>query len=637
MSVYINGQEAIIKSGSTFDYVAENRLFTEADDYSLAITFPLRDCPRNLRIFGPIARHGHTAVAAPFDMHIVAGGNSFHGSGVITSVTDEECKVQFLGGRSAENYYSDLDEVYVNNLDLGEVDQSLWFADDVSVAKAWAGHAGGMDVVAIPWVNEGTGNIQNNTRIRTPDDGPAPGGSSSGFTPGMDQVWQPPEEAEDLEEAGEQYRYRLSWFPYLIDIAKKICAAIGYSCDFRAWESSKFYHLLLCHSVPATWDYLWATLMPHWSVLEFFRNLEPLVEGEFDIDVDGRSITFTPYAERFASAPVVVLDRVLDAFSSEVYEKNEECKMISERYLGYASNDTKAGRAYSCEWLVRYFNTGGLCGSFDTPEELSAAAIAGKWSKYSSNQHRGTARPSYCHYVKSVDRYVSNRITTAPLYIPLPDGNSMAVTQVVRVPMMINQFGPRNVPPKKEDAESVDYTINFVPAVVDDTEQRRMLFVPLGDYQVKSADPLYDSDDSPIGEAIYDSVAMQMLEEGEDDGSDAYFSNMAIGFYPGASECLRGGNEIFPILDSVEFDLFWSPWYADYSLSLQDNAGKFAGFPKVNRLTKFEFEFLSPVMPDVRSVFHIRGHRYVCEKLTTSFSEYGMSEKIKGTFWRILD
>ena len=35
---------------------SENRIFTDADDYSMEIELPLADCPQNLDIFGMITR-----------------------------------------------------------------------------------------------------------------------------------------------------------------------------------------------------------------------------------------------------------------------------------------------------------------------------------------------------------------------------------------------------------------------------------------------------------------------------------------------------------------------------------------------------------------------------------------------------
>jgi hypothetical protein len=35
---------------------SENRIFTDADDYSMEIELPLADCPQNIAIFGMITR-----------------------------------------------------------------------------------------------------------------------------------------------------------------------------------------------------------------------------------------------------------------------------------------------------------------------------------------------------------------------------------------------------------------------------------------------------------------------------------------------------------------------------------------------------------------------------------------------------
>ena len=52
MILTINGQQAALKKGSSIEYVSENRIFTDADDYSMEIELPLADCPQNLDIFG---------------------------------------------------------------------------------------------------------------------------------------------------------------------------------------------------------------------------------------------------------------------------------------------------------------------------------------------------------------------------------------------------------------------------------------------------------------------------------------------------------------------------------------------------------------------------------------------------------
>ena len=56
MEIRINDRQAALKKGTSFEYVAENRLFFGGDGRTLSITFPLKDCPENIAIFGNINR-----------------------------------------------------------------------------------------------------------------------------------------------------------------------------------------------------------------------------------------------------------------------------------------------------------------------------------------------------------------------------------------------------------------------------------------------------------------------------------------------------------------------------------------------------------------------------------------------------
>ena len=51
MILTINGKQATLKKGSSIEYVSENRIFTDADDYSMEIEPPRADCPQNIDIF----------------------------------------------------------------------------------------------------------------------------------------------------------------------------------------------------------------------------------------------------------------------------------------------------------------------------------------------------------------------------------------------------------------------------------------------------------------------------------------------------------------------------------------------------------------------------------------------------------
>ena len=120
MILTINGKQAALKKGSSIEYVSENRIFTDADDYSMEIELPLADCPQNLDIFGMITRKDVDAGDIFFDA-VLQDTNFFkRGAVVITGITQESVKVQFLEKRSYQNFFPRFDETYIDELDLGK-------------------------------------------------------------------------------------------------------------------------------------------------------------------------------------------------------------------------------------------------------------------------------------------------------------------------------------------------------------------------------------------------------------------------------------------------------------------------------------------------------------------------------------
>ena len=56
MIILIDKKKAVLKKGTSFDFIAENHFFTGADSYTLSITFPIKGCPEDIAIFGHIYR-----------------------------------------------------------------------------------------------------------------------------------------------------------------------------------------------------------------------------------------------------------------------------------------------------------------------------------------------------------------------------------------------------------------------------------------------------------------------------------------------------------------------------------------------------------------------------------------------------
>lgn len=92
MQIYVNNRLAALKQGTSFEYVSENRMFSGSDGYTLTITFPLKDCPENLAIFGHINRADVAAQKVIFDCEIRDRGFYKFGSITITEISEAESR-----------------------------------------------------------------------------------------------------------------------------------------------------------------------------------------------------------------------------------------------------------------------------------------------------------------------------------------------------------------------------------------------------------------------------------------------------------------------------------------------------------------------------------------------------------------
>lgn len=95
MKILINGKLAALKENTSFEYIADNRLFSGSDGYSLTITFPLRGCSQNLSIFGNINRADVAAKKVIFDCQIIDRALVLRGSIIVTEISQAEVKTQF--------------------------------------------------------------------------------------------------------------------------------------------------------------------------------------------------------------------------------------------------------------------------------------------------------------------------------------------------------------------------------------------------------------------------------------------------------------------------------------------------------------------------------------------------------------
>lgn len=605
MHIYVNNKLAALKKGTSFEYVSENRLFSGSDGYTLTITFPLRGCSENIAIFGHINRADVAAKKVIFDCEIRDKGFYKFGSITITEISETEVKTQFLEGRSEQNFDKTFDKVFINELDLGAPPTTS--KTQITPANAWYPENSGCKCVALPWVNDYSGNIQNKAEHI------------------VDDAVQNKSHFEWSEDTT-----GLSWQPYLLYITKKICEAVGYAADFSKWEEVEEYRsLLICNTLPHAW-YMpaFANALPHWTVEEYFEKLELFLGGEFDFDHRGKRISFAFTQATLASKKPICLEDVVEEHSTEVKVDDERCEYLESKNLVYKDCDHEMWKFYSCDWFIKGWQNRVV--KYNSMRELLAANQSYRtWN----GQHHRDNRIDKLLYAADCDAYFVIRPISRQQVVEWR-GKVIYVYYLYKCRLQpVNLFGGRIVS-EDEDAEQVE--IEFVPAWVDDTDNKygRVLFLSFSGYDEDTNTTSEDDKDHPFQKTH----TVSSLEAGEKEKKSEYYDCIYIGWYDG-SNYYQGSHLPYPNVENIVIADDWSNFsYAHFSLRINDRQVRRGQIiHNIEPKMKTTFKFIADNIPDVRSVFLIRGKRYICEKLTATFTENGMSQLIKGVFYPITD
>lgn len=603
MQIYINKSTsqnpiwklAALKQGTSFDYVSENRLFSGSDGYTLTITFPLKDCPQNQAIFGHINRADVAAQKVIFDCEIRDKGFYKFGCITITEINESEVKTQFLDGRSEQNFDKTLDKIYINELNLGEPPTTAKTA--ITPANAWLGLAFGNNGVALPWVNDASGNIQNCTTYTANTNG-QPGGTFSWHT----------------DTKG------LSWQPYLLYITKKICEQIGYSYDFSDWEAKEEYkYLLICNTLPYSWyTPQYARALPHWSVEEYFAKLELFMGCEFNFDHRAKRITFAFTKNILSAKTPVRLDNIVAEHSTEVKVENDKCEYSEAKNLAYKDCSHQMSKYYSCDWFLKSWTAyEGSVARYDTMTQLLSA---NQWlASWNGSNMRGSNMNKLL-YAADLDAYFIVRTVSRVQNGYMLDGKTKRwIYKCVLQP--VNLLGPRIVD-DSDDAPTDE--IEFVPACIDYTDDTYgfAMFLSFGGYDEETTHTSFLDGPEPFSNAWYEqrnsyfsqTQPAQSLAAGESEKKAEYYDKIYIGWWDGATSA-EASTPPHPHVDNVVVNADWSGYFhPHFSLRLNDRlANRFGMALPIEPTQKTTFKFIADKVPDVRAPFIIRGKRYVCE------------------------
>ena len=638
MEIFINGQQAYLKKNTSFEYISENPLFTGSDSYTLTITFPLKDCPQNIRIFGHLHRQDVAKNKVVFNCDIRDKDFYKSGSIVITQISEVEVKTQFLEGRSQQNFDDTFDDVYLNQLNLGYPNATQRKPSSMTAESAWDTGYPTRNWVPLPWVNNTSGNMQNAVEKDAYGD----------------YHW-----SSELK--------TLTFQPYLLHILNKICQVMGYKGHFEEIENSKWKYLIICNTLPAAWAaWNFAVALPHWSLTEFFEELEKLMRGEFSINHKAKTISFQ-FSHKLASKTRNVhIERVVNKYQVEVSRENKS-DYIGSTNLVYADNDDRMWAYKSCQWYIdehkdeaNEYNTLSSLLNFAKTQKTCGVETHTSGRRTTTAYSRGYPRGAEAHglfYAKDVDTYFifwcykAELVDTTHLYSQDMDYNWYRYTNRL---IPVNQFGRKVV---DKDAEDVE--MNIVPVWLDYTDEGMgsCIFLECGEMgsavswtketdsngnttssSATSGRETYGDETDYNSGALAQTTTGKAIALGEQEKSDAYFDKLYVGFWMNGNTNVHSGLP-HPMVDKIEINDDFS--YNSCSYSLRINQAKndvtLSYIYKIDNKKKYTFSFLSDSIPDPRAVFFIEGSKYICEKITATFHEdTGKSQLLKGVFYKVI-
>lgn len=618
MNIYINNQKAVIKKGSSFQYISENRYFTGSDSYTLDMTFPLRGCLENLAIFGNINRKDISTRQIMLDCRIEDTYFFISGIITITEISETQVKCQFLEGRSVQNYDESLDDIYINELNLGAPATNK--ASEYSCLLATRGTNGGkmLDYLALPWSNNTSGNLQNKMVWD--------------YTNGR-YAW-----------TTEQSNGYLSFQPFLIFLFKKIFSVLGYTVSVPEWENSNWKYLLVCNAVPAAWElWNWENALPAWTVNEFLDEIEKLMNCSFNVDSSLKTVSMAMNAEGMSTEGLTDLSGMTEDFTIEVTEEDES---------GY---ENARGKKYSdCShemWALYTYNKDSNLLSNAGVDYTSSSGFDKDIKQLRSVDSFDVDSESYVNDKVFVDSETGELLMSKTALVEEQKPSSSSKIYSIQLkPIVAGTFREKEAQNGGETDE-----LKIVPVWIDD------VIINTENYAGNKTDQFNDiiviecgELDNYVQDDKTENRAVDVIEQGEKK-KDAHFDKLYVGFYMGDTYTkfkTDYGNVSLPhpiiskwtpILGDIATHASTGDYAparmieSDVSLMLDGKGMRDPLSVNIKTTEKYTFHFISQGIPNVRSIFVIDGKKFLCKKITATIKESGMSQLLEGEFYRVAE
>ncbi len=623
--IFLNGQRAWPSSSASFKLTVENPYFTKTSSYTLDVEFPL-SIDANRAIFGWLDRIDISKPTQTLDCELwIDGTRILLGQANVTSVTQSSVKLQLLGESAAYNYRNKVDNLYVDELDLGSIVDYSNRADKWNPLRSLSDDrygAQGVTYVMYPVRNTTLDLVVNavyHYKNRDSD--------SYDYGIGIDMS-----AVNDSQAVGD---YARAFQPMMWWIVKLVAHATGFpiaDADNQVLQNPFFRKIFLANTSDTA---AIASMLPHWTVGEFWTEIENFFGLVLDADLSARTLTLKSRAQYFATADVVNLGSVVDEYSTELDDDSQAD--LSSSNVGYADHDSGPE-----DQLSEYILTNAqFCDDYPTVEELLA---------YGSSQ--GSV-------AMSLMRNVIWRTADGRQYIYSDSEAAFVEVNMLRPCLTHNEDTDLDIELKIAPARYGDYDY-IVTGSQNGSGQSKVHGTDTA-YEILATIPTIVAEvpgPSEINNASETShiVIEDLISGDEDEDSDSnessdimYVAITNYGSFDQLTATIGNSARSFqmprPLLRERTVAAIGGTVKKNdspYSLSLISISGQtnmasntIENAATVDVKNKYCIKFISDTIPDVKSVFLIRNRRFVCEKIEATIKPKGLDKLLTGYFYEL--
>lgn len=656
--VFINGQEVVVQNKTSIKLIKENPFFTKSGSSTLGITLPMH-IEQNIKVLGHLNRLDNLTTPITLSATIKSGNKTIiTGEAVVIEITEKSVKVQILGGTALMNFHNKMDNIYIDELDLGKWGMSyggdsqatntvyplfmnLWYQyttvgpgynkDNEQRKLVDALFGFNNEWVAFPIYNETSGVMCNDWIFRVVMNNGVSTWGEKGY-------YIEPRSNIDGYAANGYPQVRFVVQPYLLPMIERVFEALGYSIDLSSLENNELFSKIFIAS--ANESPYRNKALPHWTVKEFITQLENFFGATFDVNEESKRITIMRRSE-YIGRGVVEIGEVLDEFTTST---DDNKNALSTSNVGYSEVDPFAKFE---DWIVNNAQRK----YYETYDQFVLDVL----------NHDGIleTNPNYYDKYKSYIIEVGDR--KGVCWVCKNTNGGLLTSRIIAA----NYLKDRIV---KENNKEVDIELKIVPVkVVTDSElgvyqkdayNNDVLFTTLnGDYYYMSAPDhpvrTWEEERSYSDESIITDVEAaingeESIENSKDDlmriainagAFSLHYTWLTIeGFdtfyhkYPKPVVfSIQPENSINGTSDIKRYGLNLTDAYTEKSLATE----VFASEPKVNTNKKYCIKFITNDILNPGFKFIIRNQTYLCEKLEYQIKETGVEKLVTGYFYRL--